>query len=56
MFKFDWDRDDCEGSRFDVARGIILSALFGAAFWLFIVWDICGPPNLYAYRSQPGIG
>jgi hypothetical protein len=38
MFKFDWDRDDCEGSRFDVARGIILSALFGAAFWLFIVF------------------
>ena len=38
MFKFDWDRNDCEGSLFDAARGIILGALMGAAFWLFIIF------------------
>lgn len=37
MFKFDWD-DDRESSLFNVARGIIFGALFGAAFWLFIVF------------------
>ena len=37
MFKFDWD-DDREDRGFNVARGIIFGALFGAAFWLFIVF------------------
>jgi hypothetical protein len=38
MFKCDWDCDDCEGSAFDAARGIIFGAIFGAAFWLFIIF------------------